>query len=223
MDTNEVIQTLKNLHPNSYVTHGRYQKETYGDSYYVVVNESDGLYFYVKRHSKIDLLHHLSWMDVPEELYLRSRKKDNTYQGASKVIFTIFIGNPDGESIVALLEQKRKIHQLRKSLFRKIPGYRSKKIWKMAVASLFYLFALFIIFIALATDDIDNKNENKKSIAQSVSSEKIKKNTLSSDEETAKKKRAQEKAQAEADKKKKIAQEKAQAEANRTERKLLKL
>ncbi|MDW7651752.1 MAG: tetratricopeptide repeat protein [Bacillota bacterium] len=33
----------------------------------------------------------------------------------------------------------------KKSIFRKIPGYRSKKPWKMAIASVFYFFVLLII------------------------------------------------------------------------------
>lgn len=193
------------LHPNGFATLGKEKSTTYSNQFYVVATEIGGLYFYILHSNSVELLVHYEWDEVPNELFKTDHKNNRTYRHKKKVLLTIFIGNEEGKEVAKLIERRKKILLLARPWYRKIPGYRSGKVWKMLVASLIY-FSL-LSGIVDGDDDEDKadpvKTEQIKTIKAEDSEEK---NTA--DDKAKKEAEAKEKAKEERERKAKIAAQK---------------
>lgn len=194
------LNELDRLHPNGFVTLGKAKSTTYSAPFYVVATEKEGLYFYIRHQQSVELLVHYNWNQIPDELFKSDRKNDRTYRHKKDVILTIFVGNEEGKEVAKLIERRKKILLLARPWYRKIPGYRSGTVWKMALASL--------VYFSLLSGLVDGDDEKDK--AEPVKTEQV--NTLKAEDTEEKETAEDKKAKEEAD-----AKEKAEKERERKE------
>ena len=60
--------------------------------------------FDVDRRGSLDMELHLTWVEVPDTLYLRKDKNDKTYRTKEELLLTIFVGDKEGKMVA---EQSR--------------------------------------------------------------------------------------------------------------------
>jgi len=184
------------LHPNGFATLGKEKSTTYSNQFYVVSTEVGGLYFYILHSNSVELLVHYSWDEVPNELFKTDHKNNRTYRHKKKVLLTIFIGNEEGKEVAKLIERRKKILLLARPWYRKIPGYRSGTIWKMALASL--------VYFSLLSGIVDGGDDEDK--VEPAKTEQV--NTLKAEDTEEKETNDDEKAKEERERKAEIAAQK---------------
>ncbi|MFX4306066.1 excalibur calcium-binding domain-containing protein [Exiguobacterium sp. A1_3_1] len=199
------LNEFDRLHPKGFVTLGKAKSTTYSDPFYVVATEKEGLYFYILHQQSVELLVHYHWNQIPNELSKSDRKNDRTYRHQKTVILTIFVGDEEGKEVARLIERQKKILLPARPWYRKIPGYRSGKVWKMLVASLIY-FSL-LSGIVDGDDDEDKADPVKTEQIKTIKAEDSEEKNIA-DDKAKKEAEAKEKAKEERERKAKIAAQK---------------
>lgn len=197
------------LHPNGFATLGKEKSTTYSNQFYVVATEIGGLYFYILHSNSVELLVHYEWDEVPNELFKTDHKNNRTYRHTrqkKKILFTIFIGSDEGKKVAKLIERRKKILLLARPWYRKIPGYRSGTIWKMALASLVY-FSL-LSGIVDGDDEKDKTAPAKTEQVNTLKTEDTEEKVTVDDDKAKKEEEAKEKAKEERERKAEIAAQK---------------
>lgn len=194
------------LHPNGFATLGKEKSTTFSNQFYVVASEIGGLYFYILHSNSVELLVHYEWDEVPNEVFKTDHKNNRTYRHKKKVLLTIFIGNEEGKEVAKLIERRKKILLLARPWYRKIPGYRSGTIWKMALASLVY-FSLLSGMVD-GDDDEDKTAPVKTEQVNTLKTEDTEEKVTVDDDKAKKEAEAKEKAKEERERKAKITAQK---------------